>query len=352
MASEPAVELEPTFVGCFLGGAVGDALGAAVEFMSWPEIRRHYGHQGIDAYSEVYGRKGAITDDTQMALFTGEGLLRAVSANAAEAGPLADPVRAIHRSYLRWLHTQGHRSAHPEFDDALDGWLVRTPRLHSQRAPGNTCLGALGLPHAGSIEHPLNNSKGCGTVMRIAPVGLWGQEPFDLGCRVSALTHGHPTGYLSGGLLAVIIAYIVAGASVREAVEEALGMYRPQLGGELIGAVERALEFASDSAPTPQKVESLGEGWVAEEALAIGIYAALTAENFTQGVVVAVNHGGDSDSTGAIAGNILGTALGRTAVGEQWLEDLELRDEIIEIARDLAYAHAGRAVDSGRYPPH
>ena len=63
--------------GCLLGGAVGDALGAGVEFMSLDEIRGRYGPAGVTGYVPCYGRSGAITDDTQMTLFTAEGLLRA-----------------------------------------------------------------------------------------------------------------------------------------------------------------------------------------------------------------------------------------------------------------------------------
>lgn len=63
--------------GCLLGGAVGDALGAPVEFLEWAAIRNTFGAQGIVDYAPAYGRLGAITDNTQMMLFTAEGLLRA-----------------------------------------------------------------------------------------------------------------------------------------------------------------------------------------------------------------------------------------------------------------------------------
>jgi ADP-ribosylglycohydrolase len=63
--------------GCLLGGAVGDALGAPVEFLSLQEIRDKFGPAGIHDYARAYGRRGAIADDTQMTLFTAEGLLRA-----------------------------------------------------------------------------------------------------------------------------------------------------------------------------------------------------------------------------------------------------------------------------------
>ena len=60
-----------------LGGAIGDALGASIEFESIDEIRRRHGPDGLTGYAEAYGRTGAITDDTQMTLFTAVGLMQA-----------------------------------------------------------------------------------------------------------------------------------------------------------------------------------------------------------------------------------------------------------------------------------
>ncbi|MGI8546622.1 MAG: ADP-ribosylglycohydrolase family protein [Gemmatimonadaceae bacterium] len=101
-------------------------------------------------------------------------------------------------------------------------------------------------------------------------------------------------------------------------------------------ALETALTLARSGPPTVQRVEQLGQGWVAEEALAIAVYCALVAgEDFEAGVRLAVNHSGDSDSTGAITGNILGTMLGVGAIPARWLASLELRSQITEIADDI-----------------
>ena len=86
----------------------------------------------------------------------------------------------------------------------------------------------------------------------------------------------------------------------------------------------------------PEKAESLGQGWVAEECLGTGLYCALVAGSFEEGVVLAVNHGGDSDSTGAVAGNVLGTLHGRAAIPARWLDQLELRAAIEDLAEDMA----------------
>ncbi len=95
--------------GCLLGGAVGDALGASVEFLSLGEIRARFGAAGIRDYAPAYGRIGAITDDTQMTLFTAEGLLRAHN-RGTQKGIVHTPT-VVHHAYLRWLETQSEAPA-------------------------------------------------------------------------------------------------------------------------------------------------------------------------------------------------------------------------------------------------
>lgn len=87
--------------------------------------------------------------------------------------------------------------------------------------------------------------------------------------------------------------------------------------------------------PHIEAIEQLGEGWIAEEALAIAVYCALVADSFQEGVLLAVNHGGDSDSTGAIAGNLLGALYGVRSIPQYWLDGLELQGVIAEVAGDL-----------------
>jgi ADP-ribosylglycohydrolase len=337
--------------GCLLGGATGDALGAPIEFKKLDEIRRLFGPAGVTGLELEYGRRGAITDDTQMTLFTGEALIRwAHGLEQGEARPLAAAGR---ESYLRWLSTQGEAACPP----GAPGWLVGVRGLHARRAPGTTCLSALRGGQVGAPSKPINDSKGCGGVMRIAPVGLAGlDDPFVAGCELGALTHGHATGYLAAGYLALVVAELVDGAELREACRAATVRLARQPGHEeTLFAVGRALGLAAEGNPSPEAVESLGGGWVAEEALAIGLYCALVARDFAHGVLLAVNHGGDSDSTGSIAGSLLGLSAGEGGIPSPWLKDLELREVITTVADDL-WVHFGpgertRCDDFDRYPP-
>jgi ADP-ribosyl-[dinitrogen reductase] hydrolase len=308
---------------------VGDALGAGVEFDWIEDIRRKLGPAGVTDYVEAYGRRGAITDDTQMTLFTAEGLLLARA---------SDDVRSVvDRAYGRWLRTQGEHGSRWPADDR-DGWLAGLPVLNERRSPGSTCLSALNGPIAGSVSEPINASKGCGGVMRIAPVGLlggaFGGDPFDLGCELAALTHGHPSGYLAAGAMALIVARLLDGAALDAALDaaEARLVERPRH-EETLDALRAARALASSGVePGPESVATLGAGWVAEEALAIGVYGALVARDYAHGVLIAVNHSGDCDSTAAITGSLLGTMLGADAIPSPWLAELEVRDEIERLA--------------------
>jgi ADP-ribosylglycohydrolase len=85
----------------------------------------------------------------------------------------------------------------------------------------------------------------------------------------------------------------------------------------------------------------LGEGWVAEEALAIAVMCALAADTPRHAILAAVNHSGDSDSTGSITGNIVGAIYGPDALPQDWIEQVELRDVIKTLAKDFTQVLEG-----------
>ena len=204
---------------------------------------------------------------------------------------------------------------------------------------GNSCLSALSSGRMGTIEQPINSSKGCGGVMRATPVGLFCRKEaaFQIACEYAALTHGHPSGYLSAGVLAQIIACIIEGAEIRDAVIDTLLVLDKYNGKEECdNAVRKALELANSDTDTGQAIKLLGEGWVGEEAIAIAVYCALRyRDDFRKALCAAVNHDGDSDSTGAITGNILGAHLGIKGIPAEWVEKIEMADTLIQIADDL-----------------
>lgn len=348
------------FRGCLVGGAVGDALGYTVEFMGEHEIFSRYGTGGITSYElDPTGGKALVSDDTQMTLFTATGLLRGRTQEAMQ-GTAENPRRYVADTYQDWLVTQETtfdtaKARRESGDWHASSWLVDVPELFDRRAPGNTCLSALRRHRSAgdaiddyiAFAPRLNNSKGCGGVMRAAPVGLaWtggSMDAIDIeSAQIAAITHGHSLGYMPAAVLSHIVGKLaIAGDGLEEAVIEARDAAARLFGedahvGELTRIIDLAVELSKNADSDLNNIHRLGEGWVGEEALAVGIYCALRHKtDFSAAVIAAVNHSGDSDSTGAVCGNILGALLGYSAIGEQWTQDLELLDVTLELADDL-----------------
>ena len=204
--------------GSLMAGAAGDALGYAVEFNSRSSILARYGERGITQFALNAEGKALISDDTQMTLFTANGLLNAIHLQM-------EPQCAVARAYVDWYYTQIGKP-----NRMKSCWISDIDALHSLRAPGNTCMSALDAITRG--QEPCNNSKGCGGVMRVAPVGLFAHSksfPFknwkdgDLikfGAECAKITHGHPAGWLSAGLFAHLI-YEIVGRSMYKRIDRA-----------------------------------------------------------------------------------------------------------------------------------
>ena len=220
-----------------VGRAIGDALGYRVEFDSLAAIRRKHGEEGIRLANA--GGVLEVSDDTQMSLFTLEGQVRAAQDGVPMTEPLID---AIRQSYLDWHRTQSGRWNARDRSQASG--LVRHAVLWQRQAPGNTCLSALGAGGLGSVEKPINDSKGCGGVMRTAPLGFLGDAVDDatlyvLGAAAAALTHGHPDGYAPSGVMSLAVRKLIDGASWIDVVAAGPARGAGAPGGERHAAVTR-----------------------------------------------------------------------------------------------------------------
>lgn len=357
--------LQDRFRGCLTAGAAGDALGYPVEFQHLSNIRKHYGDAGITSYSLFANFKNAIvTDDTQMTMFTASGLL--ACANTGRPGSEAAYIR---HAYLAWLFTQEHTcqphpftgtgySSMPEIpEEFADIALMNIPWLFARRAPGNTCLSALKDGGFGTFFTPANDSKGCGGIMRTAPAGLYAKSPedaFRIGAEAAVITHGHPLGYLPAGMLS----YFVHQAAFTDlpfteiaehAASHMTGFARQYCVSEahirrLASLSDHAVLLSQKDRPDTDAIAQLGEGWIGEEAYAIALYCVLKyPKNIENCLIAAVNHDGDSDSTGAIAGNMLGARLGFSAIPEKFTADLEGVPDITAMADALCALHQANA---------
>lgn len=332
-------------LGCILGGALGDAFGYSVEFDSWEAISRRHGPGGLRE-PLLQGGRLVVSDDTQMTLFTLEAMALTLRGQlpALYGETLARPLQAaFRRAYLRWGMTQGIACSQ---QDSGEGSLHLSPALRQLRAPGNTCLSAVRAGAGGTPAHPINDSKGCGAVMRTAPLGLIeGVSPalaMALGDAAGALTHGHLDGWLPGGALSAMVCLIAQGQDLRPAAEQTLHLLadhpHSQRGAVMASGTVHQLQIAlallDEAAPARATIfRRLGEGWTGDEALAIGVYAACAARSFKDAIRLAANHDGDSDSTASIAGQLHGARHGLMALPHAWVRRLDVLQDALEVTQ-------------------
>lgn len=329
--------------GSLIGGAVGDALGYPVEFItSYAALQARYGAQGITRYELDDNGNALISDDTQMTLFTACGLL-----NAKKKGK--EYKYSICYAYIEWLNTQmGKKKL-----KTPDCWIYNLREMHSLRAPGNTCINALSAIAAG--REPMNNSKGCGGIMRTSPVALFGaidkrlgiEDAMVLSADAAEITHQHPLGWLPSALETYIIYRLLQNDAptvedlknyIDEGYKVMESLYPIEVDSinQLHDLTDKALALVHSDASDVENIAVIGEGWVGEEAFAIAIYCtAKYFHDFEQAMIASVNHKGDSDSTGAVTGNILGTVVGYDAIPQYYKDNLELHDAILHVADDL-----------------
>ncbi|RJQ69481.1 ADP-ribosylglycohydrolase family protein [Pseudonocardiaceae bacterium YIM PH 21723] len=326
--------------GLMIGGAVGDAFGSQAIF---DEVQPGNALHFVIDFQEP----PRFADNTQLSLFTAEGLIRARQAGAV------DPIPFVQHAYQRWLHTQGvpWEQARGSFDlPAPDGLLVHQRDLFTHRAPGDTCVNSLltfaNTGNTGTPQQPINNSKGSGGVMRVAPVALWSAEPdqvFTVAARAAALTHGHPSGYLSAGTFAVIIWYLLRGHELPDAVAKARGHLTSWPGHEeQLVQLDRAL--ALDKSPLPHG------GFVAEEVLGIAIFSLLIADDPLKAILAAANYPGDRGAIASIAGNLAGARYGVNAIPGDWRARLGSAGILTSVARDLFRAFATTGYRDPEWP--
>lgn len=355
--------------GCLMAGAAGDALGYTVEFISRRAILSHFGEQGITRFVLDGNGKALISDDTQMTLFTANGLLMGLTRGYMR-GIGGRPEKYVDRAYLDWYYTQTGRKSERLTDDWPSTWLRGLPEMARLRAPGNTCLSA--CESLSRQEKVHTNSKGCGGIMRVAPMALLNagytsrnengytiEELAEAGGEIAECTHKHPLGFLPASLLTVLLYKVVpmSARQVQEEIDRIVAetldilnvIYRDKYAKDkeyLKALTEKAMQLAHSDISDADAIRQLGEGWTGEEAWAIALYSAVRhIDSVEDAIVASVNHDGDSDSTGSICGNIMGAIYGYKHIRERnifcpdgkKIEDtLELSEIILALADDLS----------------
>lgn len=252
--------------GCLLGGALGDALGYPVEFEKVSQMSQDHD------FDKIVG-KLIVSDDTQMTLFTANALL------------LDGNLRInTWNCYQDWLETQ-FKQGKSELSHRPISWLMEYPEMYASREPGRTCLMTLmrGIP--GDLNEPINQSKGCGALMRVAPLAFIDREdPYSVAIENSALTHGHQMSHIASAALVSLLRYISEGETLCDSVslmrQDIKRIFMGSLEVKLFDDLLQQAIFASEKDFDDMEIISrLGEGWVAEETLAIALYCSLKYSN-------------------------------------------------------------------------
>ena len=354
--------------GSMMAGAAGDALGYTVEFMSRRSIIAQYGSKGITKFDLSSDGKALVSDDTQMTLFTACGMLMGVTRGYMR-GIGGQPEKYVDGAYLDWYYTQTGRKKKILTDDFHYTWLRDLPELAHRRAPGNTCLSACeSLLQGKEVQ---NHSKGCGGIMRVAPMallmaGYWSrnksfynvQQMDEAGAEVAAVTHKHPLAFLPSAMLTHLIYRVIRmeeneiKANIADIALETINVLDNIYKGEyeedkhfLANLTRMAVKLATNSKSDAENIRMLGEGWNGDEAWAIALYCVVRhIGSIEDAIIAAVNHDGDSDSTGAVCGNIMGAIYGYEAMkhkrlfcqqGKELEKTLELSNIILTLADDL-----------------
>ena len=334
------------FGGCLLGGAIGDAFGANIEFLNLNQIKEQYGESGAQ-FKKLKNDENIkkITDDTQMTLYTADGLIKSF----IKQGNINDiDFACIYDSYLDWMRAQEQRPIKGH------GWINSLSSMKDIMAPGNTCTMALLFKNPGTLSNQINDSKGNGGIMRIAPVGLlYHKTPelaFDIGVGCTALTHSDPDAYLSAGACASLIAYLVNGEGLENAIDKTLGILKTKENNkDVIKKIKEAIELTKSNLLPEEAISQIGKGKIGSEALGISIYCSLKyPKDIIKGIEIAANYSGDSDTVAAITGNIIGANIGLPNIPEE-IKQINDKDSILHLTKDLYNLNYNKVCDL-KYP--
>lgn len=310
-----------------LGLAVGDALGFPCEFRRREQILSAFPPAGVTDFVGLLDPRwpprpaivakahppGTYTDDTQMTLAVAHALV-----DAGRDASVDDILQRVGKRFVMWAGASDN-----------------------DRAPGATCMaGCRKLARGVSWRDAgVPDSKGCGSAMRVAPIGLAFHD--DLPrllevARASSLpTHGHDAAVEGAAAAALLVALALKDASPREMFDEVLRECAPR-SPDFARCFARVPDLLDAPPEVALSARGLGESWVAEEAVASALWCYWKRPTDFAGVVLtAANTDGDSDSIACIAGSIAGAALGEDAIDARWRRGIENAEALVKVADAL-----------------
>lgn len=312
------------FIGSIVGLAVGDAMGYPAEFRRRSQLLAEIGPEGITEFIALKDARfsrprftgpdqppGTFTDDTQMTIAVGESLLEA-----------------------------GHRELDQLMVEMSQRFVSWSCSDKNNRSPGGACMEGCSNLSRGVHwrDAGVAQTKGCGSAMRVAPIGLYYSDLDQVStvARASSLlTHGHDAAFAGAAAAALMVAMAARGFGPEQIYREIDA--RCCASSEDFSVAWRKVPELLTISPDQVLVEGcLGEGWVAEEAVASAMYCFWRSpDDFKQAIYTAINSDGDSDSIGTITGSVLGARLGVEAIPNRWRQTVEDSQYLHELGKRL-----------------
>ena len=327
--------------GCLLGMAAGDALGLTIDDKSLDEIRESFGPNGLLGYDLQEQDSARISSYTQLAAYLCNGLLIALTRGKT------DYVRYGRLALQEWTRSQQYYRD-PEQTYC---WVAKIPQFRRRYCRDARMLDNLRMEAYGTTYAPRNRNNAPGALPTAVTVGLFYDykrlDPAEVGtltAELTALTHGDPETFLTGVVLAYIIAGILQEPDVplekqfAQAIAVMDGQFRPRYGQaeELAQQLRGALSLAkSGTVPPREGMEQLG-CMTAAQCLAGAMFACVTNPgDFDGAMITAVNHSGMSGAVGAVAGAVMGASMGEDALPAFYLDALDCGKELRILAEDM-----------------
>ncbi len=336
--------------GCFLGMAVGDAMGYTVDEMSLEEICAEYGPDGLLGY-DLRNDSAEVTSYTQVAAFMANGLLLYVT-----RGKPGTQLQFITLAMREWVKRQHF----PRDPSRSMCWVAQVPELRRKLCRDARMLDAMRFETLGTPEKPINSAASPGAILAGAVMGLFfdpvRMDPPQIGklaVQSVALTHGDPEAFLAAAVLAYTIAGLVQAPEepLRAQFTQAIDVVQAQFAGQfpqanaLAQTLKKAIAMANTAGTDPHEDMETLYCSTAGQCLAGAIYACLTShEDFDTAMITAVNHSGKSAAVAAITGAVLGTVLTEEALPDFYLESLEAADVLRQLADDFAQGNPTRGL--------
>ena len=312
MSVQPNITEGDRILGGLWGSLVGDALGVPVEFIDRDSVQANP-VTSMREFGTHHQPKGTWSDDGAMILCTADSLLH-------EDFDLED----MGARFVQWMN------------DAL--WTA-TGEVFDVGGTTSTalCRIAKGTPADQAGGH-LEDNNGNGSLMRILPVVLrFAREPIESFARhveqVSAITHGHARSKMSCVFYGLVIRHLLCGHPPQAALGSARAEFTNQYGSA--PEFSRFRHILEDDFTCLPEGEIVSTGYVLHT-LHSSLWCLMRTQSFQDCVLKAVNLGGDTDTTGCVAGGLAGTAYSMESIPKEWIGQLPRNDEVAKLFNQFA----------------